>query len=160
MGSYMRANRAMMALLGKGEALESNDSLPDDLDCFLAKGMSVVDDCLVIGELKPHLRRVRERMDRTGFECFVNHVHLKEIGNPATALRQAIAFCRRAALEALRIAPDRSIRFIVSRNGQDWTVHLHTSRFDEPSWVSDDLEGYLEEEVLVLDSPELLPTAS
>lgn len=160
MGSYMRANRAMIALLAKGETLDSNGSLPDDWERFLAKGMSVVDDCLVIGELMPHLRRERERMDRTGFECFVNHVHLKEIEKPETVLRQAIAFCTRAAQEAHRIAPGRSIRFIISRNCQDWTVHLHTSRCDEPSWVSDDLEGYLEEEVLVLDSPELLLTAS
>jgi hypothetical protein len=151
----------MIALLGKGEALESNDSLPDDLDRFLEKGMHVVDDCLVIGELMPRLHQERQRMDRTGFECFVNHVHLREIKSPVHVLRQAIAFCRRAALEARRIAPDRSIRFIVSRNDdRDWTVHLHTSRFDEPSWVSDDLEAYLGEAVLILDSPELLPAAS
>src|ERR1700733_4029103 len=128
MGSYMRANRAMIALLAKGETLDSNGSLPDDWERFLAKGMSVVDDCLVIGELMPHLRRERERMDRTGFECFVNNVNLKEIEKPETVLRQAIAFCTRAAQEAHRIAPGRSIRFIISRNCQDWTVHLHTSR--------------------------------
>lgn len=56
---------------------------------------------------------------------------------------------------AVSVAPNRSVRFIVSKNGTDWTVHFHTLRPDE-SHLSDDLEGYSEEAVLVLDSTELL----
>src|SRR5258708_13091455 len=121
----MRGKWGMMARVGKGEALERNDSLPDDLDCFLAKGMSVVDDCLVIGELTPNLRRVRERMDRTGFECFVNHVHLKEIGNRATALRQAIAFCRRVSHQTLPILPNPPPPSLFTPNRPNSPHHHH-----------------------------------
>ena len=68
-------------------------------------------------------------------------------------LGHAVAFCKRVSAEAVSIAPNRSVRFIISKNGKDWTVHFHTLRPDE-SYVSADLEEYAEA-VLVLDSTEL-----
>jgi hypothetical protein len=120
--------------------------------------MSFVDGCLVVGksDAVPRLDSIRAAvMDKTGYELFVNHVHLKERGDSAAVLRQAVAFCRRVSVEALRVAPNQSLRFIISKNGEDWTVHFHILRTDEPSAVSDDPDGYREEAVLVLDSTEL-----
>jgi len=79
---------------------------------------------------------------------------VEERGNSAAVLGQTVAFCRGVRAEAVRADPNRSLRFIISKNDKDWTVHFHTLRPDE-SWVSDDLEGYAEEAVLVLDSTEL-----
>ncbi len=153
----MQANRAMRQLLADGTPLQSADVLPDELAQFLRDGMSLVDDCLVVGksDAVPRLDRLRAAvMDKSGYECFVNHVHLKEHGDSTVVLWQAVAFCSRVSVEALRVAPNRLLRFIISKNGEDWTVHFHTLRPDE-SWVSNDLEGYAEEAVLVLDSTEL-----
>lgn len=147
----------MRQLLPDGTPPRSTDALPDELAQILGDGMRVVDDCLVVGksDAVPCLDSVRATvMDKTGYECFVNHVHLKERGNSAAVLGHALAFCKRVSAEAVSVAPNRSVRFIVSKNGTDWTVHFHTLRPDE-SYVSDDLEGYSEDAVLVLDSTEL-----
>ena len=153
----MQANRAMRQLLPDGTPPRSPDVLPDDLTKILRDGMRVVEDCLVVGKSStvPRLVSVRAAvMDKTGYECFVNHVHLKESGDSAVVLGHAVAFCKRVSAEALSVAPNRLVRFIISKNGTDWTVHFHTLRPDE-NYVSDDLEGYAEEAVLVLDSSEL-----
>jgi hypothetical protein len=130
--------------------------LPDDLAQILGDGMRIVDDCLVVGKSDTvPLESLRPAvMDKTGYECFVNHVHLKELGDSAAVLGHAVAFCERVSAEAASVAPNRSVRFIISKNGEDWTVHFHTLRPDE-NYASDDLEGYAEEAVLVLDSTEL-----
>jgi len=135
----------------------SADGVPDELAQVLGDGMRVVGDCLVVGksDAASCLDSVRAAvMDKTGYACFVNHFHLKEHGNSAAVLGHAVAFCKRVSAEAVSIAPNRSVRFIISKNGKDWTVHFHTLRPDE-SYVSADLEGYAEEAVLVLDSTEL-----
>lgn len=153
----MQENQAMRQLLTDGLPLQSADVLPDNLAQLLRDGISLVDDCLVLGKSNavPRLDSIRAAvMDNTGYECFVNHIHLKECGSSTAALRQATAFCKRVSAEAVRVVPNRSLRFIISKNGEDWTVHFHTLRPDE-SYVSDDLEGYVEEAVLVLDSTEL-----
>jgi hypothetical protein len=147
----------MRQLLPEGTPLRRPDGLPDDLSQILGDGIRVVDDCLVVGKSSavPCLESVRAAvMDKTGYECFVNHVHLKERGDSAVVLAHALAFCKRVTAETLSVAPNRSVRFIISKNGEDWTVHFHTLRPDE-SYVSDDLEAYAEEAVLVLDSSEL-----
>jgi hypothetical protein len=130
--------------------------VPDELAQILGDGMRIIDDCLVVGKSDAvPLDSVRAAvMDKTGYECFVNHVHLKELGDSAAVLGHAVAFCKRVSAQAASVAPNRSVRFIISKNGKDWTVHFHTLRPDE-SYVTDDLEGYAEEAVLVLDSTEL-----
>jgi hypothetical protein len=146
----------MRQLLTDGTPLQSAD-VPDELAQILGDGIRVVDDCLVVGksDAVPLLDSVRAAvMDKTGYECFVNHVHLKEREDSAAVLGHALAFCKRVSAEAVSVAPNRLVRFIISKNGKDWTVHFHTLRPDE-SYVSDDLEGYAEEAVLVLDSTEL-----
>jgi hypothetical protein len=147
----------MRQLLPDGAPPQNADVLPDELAQILGDGMTVVDDCLVVGksDAVSRLDSVRAAvMDKTGYECFVNHVHLKELGDSAAVLGHAVAFCKRVNAEAISVAPGRSFRFIISKNGNDWTVHFHTLRPNE-SYVSDDLEGYAVEAVLVLDSTEL-----
>ena len=151
----MRANRAMRQLLPDGMPLRCADVLPDEFTQMLGDGMRVVDDCLVVGKSDTlPMDSVRAAMDKTGYECFVNHVHFKELGDSAAVIGYAVAFCKRVSAEATSVAPNRSVRFIISKNGKDWTMHFHTLRPDE-RYVSDDLEGYAEEAVLVLDSTEL-----
>jgi hypothetical protein len=120
----------MRQLLPDGTPLQSAD-VPDELAQILGDGIRVVDGCLVVGksDAVPRLDSVRAAvMDKTGYECFVNHVHLKESGDSAVVLGHAVAFCKRVSAEAVSVAPNRSVRFIISKNGKDWTVHFHTLR--------------------------------
>jgi hypothetical protein len=147
----------MRQILPDGKLPQSADVLSEELAQILRNGMSLVDDYLFLGnpDAAPPLDSVRAAvMDKTGYECFVNHVHLKERGDSAAALRQSVAFCTRVSAEAVRVVPNRSLRFIISKNGGDWTVHFHMLRSGE-SWASDDLEAYLEDAVLIFDSTEL-----
>ena len=146
----------MRELLPDGAPLPSADALSDAFAQTLRDGISIVDDCLLLGksDAVPRLNAVRGAvMDKTGYECFVNHVHTEQRGEAAAVLGQVVAFCTHMSAEAIRIAPNRSLRFVISKNGKDWAVHFHT--LSHESWVSNDLEGYTEEAVLVLDSTEL-----
>ncbi len=152
----MQTNWLMQRLLGDGAPLRNPGVLSGNLAEILRDGISLVDGCLVLGkpDAVPRLDGVRATIkDKTGYECFVNHIHFKERGS-AAAIRQAVAFCTRVSADAVRVAPTRSLRFIISNDGEDWTVRFHALRPHE-SWVSDDLEKYAEEAVLVLDSTEL-----
>jgi hypothetical protein len=144
----MRANRAMRHLLPDGTSPRNADALPDELAQILGDGMRVVDDCLVVGksDAVPHLDSVRAAvMDKTGYECFVNHVHLKERGDSTVVLGHAVAFCKRVSAEAISVAPGRLFRFIISKNGNDWTVHFHTLRPNESRRVSTTLRHMISE---------------
>jgi hypothetical protein len=86
--------------------------------------------------------------DKTGFECFINHVHhpfdgtgasLKSCLNYAIALQMALA----------RIAKNRSFQVIVSVDDHECTIRFHQIRQGE-AWIAEDLEGYAEEAVLLL----------
>ena len=86
--------------------------------------------------------------DKTGFECFINHVHLPFDGTGASlkfCLSYAIALQKGLA----RIAKNRSFRVIVAVEDLGCTVRFHQVRQGE-SWVAEDLESYTEEAVLLL----------
>ena len=84
----------------------------------------------------------------TGYECFINHVHL-----PFGQTREALVSCLRYAIALQRglvqVHPRRKFRVIVSVGDGDCTVRFHEERTGE-SWIADNLEGYTEA-VLVLD---------
>ena len=86
--------------------------------------------------------------DRTGYECFINHVHL-----PFAQTRESLVSCLRYAIAVqsglARLQPRRNFQIIVSVGEVACTVRFHEVRIGE-SWVADNLEGY-SEAVLVLD---------
>jgi len=86
--------------------------------------------------------------DRTGFECFVNHVHLPFSGTSdslLSCLGYAVALQRGIA----RLAGKRRFQVIVSVAEDGCTVRFHEVRPGE-NWVSEDLEGYAEEAILLV----------
>src|SRR5260370_27877134 len=86
--------------------------------------------------------------DRTGYECFVNHVHL-----PFSSTRESLLSCLRYAITLKsvlsQLQPRRQFQIIVSIGEGGCTVRFHEDRSGE-SWVADNLEGY-PEAVLVLE---------
>lgn len=81
--------------------------------------------------------------DETGYECFINHLRVKDLG-------EALELARRLDT-ALAEAFAGSFVAIVSYDGRGATVRFHRLRADQP-WLSENLEGYLEEGIAVLES--------
>jgi hypothetical protein len=86
--------------------------------------------------------------DKTGFESFVNHVHI-----PYDGSRESIESCLKlaAALQkALRqFGKGRPFLVILSVSNKGCVVRFHQSRQNE-EWLAKDLDGYREEGILVL----------
>lgn len=87
--------------------------------------------------------------DRTGYECFVNHVHLPFDGTRAAMLQLM------GRIEGLRkslraYAPDRNFQITLSIANGEGTIRFHERRPGE-AWLADDLEGYTQEAVAAID---------
>jgi len=103
--------------------------------------------------------------DRTGYEAFVNHIHVADALDgtgerpPGFAFRQAIALGR--ALERL-VAAHGAFRIVVAADVDspgDPNVRFYRSRSGEV-WLEDDLESYTHEGILVLETPESDPAST
>jgi hypothetical protein len=98
-------------------------------------------------------------MDKTGYDCSVNHIHLEEYCQKG-AIRdvQSLALisvqCASFLADSLRKKyPDDSFKILVSVRDEDrtCTMRFHKERRGEP-WIDDDLEHYKEEAVFVMDT--------
>jgi len=79
-------------------------------------------------------------MDRTGYESFINHVHI-------SSLPQAWEFARKIASRLKRRSGKFSV--IVSFDGKEATVRFHKNRSKEPEVLNPDLESYKEAIALI-----------
>ena len=96
--------------------------------------------------------------DRTGYECFINHVH-KPYDSTRVSLQACVQFASRLQSELALIARGRPFQVILSISGKDCTVRFHQRRPNEV-WLDDDLEEYVDEAILVLPvdaGDELIP---
>ncbi|MCE9526871.1 MAG: hypothetical protein K8R36_12540 [Planctomycetales bacterium] len=123
--------------------------MPIGLRRIVDAGLIMVDGCCLSRELasKSHAALVNFP-DRTGYECFVNHVHVDDFAAGhwvPEAVRFVTALCARAKREY----PDQSFRAIVSTDGLSCVARFHVLRPGE-CWGVDDLETY-DECVLVMD---------
>ena len=81
-------------------------------------------------------------LDDTGYECFINHLHVK-------SLAEALAFAQQLK-SALTARFTEGFVVIVSFDGREATVRFHKNRVGQ-TWLSSNLEGYAEEGIAVLD---------
>jgi hypothetical protein len=86
--------------------------------------------------------------DRTGFECFVNHVHLPYDGS-RESLQSCLCYVTALQKGLTQFGEGRPFLVILSVSDGDCVVRFHQRRPPE-SWLADDLEGYAEEAILVL----------
>jgi len=86
--------------------------------------------------------------DRTGFECFVNHVHMPYDGS-RTSLLASLQYAKNLQSRLAALDQGRTFLVIVSISDDNCVVRFHQCRKGE-QWLADDLEGYAEEAVLVL----------
>ena len=110
-----------------------------------------VQDCVLLkGEYDRHRHvTVESCFDRTGYEAFLNHVHI-----PFRETKESLIVCLSYATSLRRtLAPlsaDRRFRVIVGISDNDSSVRFHQIRPRE-DWISENLEGYKSEAILVFD---------
>lgn len=93
--------------------------------------------------------------DLTGFECFVNHVHVEDhLGrsgwDPQSLVRQGVAFARETESRLRSEFPGQPFKVIVASTAQNCGVRFHLDRPGE-QWLANDLDGYAKEALLVLE---------
>jgi hypothetical protein len=149
-------NGRMSALLQKvGLRWPLARSIPAQLPSF-----EIFDDCVLFkSQWEPNKQHVKitDFPDKTGFECFINHVHLPFEGTNESLI-SCLAYVATLQEALIPLTQDRQFRVIVSLSEDDafptsaCTVCFHQIRSGEAS-MSENLEGYKSEAVLVFDVP-------
>jgi hypothetical protein len=87
--------------------------------------------------------------DKTGYECFVNHVHLDYTGTRRSAMT-CLAYGTKLGIGLTKFAPRQRFQILASFSTDSisgCTVRFHLIRPGE-NWASDDLEAYKQEAIL------------
>ena len=143
-----KINSRMQELCGPGLAMPQVP-LPRELKAATESGTVDVDGCVFVKSLfeKAHAGR-DDFPDATGYECFVNHVHVDDFVDTGM-IPVAISFLDELSRGLRRDYPGRRFRGIVTEDGSSCTVRFHVVRLGE-DLLSDNLDEY-EEGVCVLD---------
>jgi hypothetical protein len=92
--------------------------------------------------------RLSDFPDRTGYESFINHIHLPYSGS-SSSLKQCLTYTRALKQALQKLRPRRKFEIIVSLSDDGCVVRFHQIRPGE-HWVSPNLETYADEAILVL----------
>ena len=87
--------------------------------------------------------------DRTGYESFINHVHLPWSNEDEVFSALNFVFELRRGLGGFDA--ERDFRVILAAGADDCTVRFHEIHPNE-AWLADDLESYPEEAILTVDA--------
>ena len=149
-----RTNAAMRAYLRRVDERDV-PLLPPALEAVLAPGLTLDGDALVLAIAREKVHPPPESFpDLTGYEAFVNHVHIDDhldgglASDSSALLTHGLAFTRR--LEALLSREARPTELVLSVDEMSASVRFYTWRPDQP-YLADDLEGYRDEAILVID---------
>ena len=140
------------------EAKNHLDSKTVKLDSGIARigdaGLRHANECILLAALadKTGNSSISDFADRTGWECFVNKIHLEDWLDDLALEKQELLIAQ-AILLAERLKPlvaTVALRFIVSFDEMSCTLRMHQIRQGE-DWLNDDLESYREEGILCWD---------
>jgi hypothetical protein len=151
------ANRRMLSRLRALEGKKFSDRrLEPRLSVLIDEGFVQRYGCILYAALKERARPRATRkglMDKTGIECFVNHVHVDDYikGDPFRQLQQGMAFARKLSERLERSYPRTRFQVIVAQNKYGVTVRFHKRRRDE-KWLNDSLESYKDDAICVLEA--------
>lgn len=153
----MKMNSEMSGLM---ERLTVHWPLRTDAVAVNIAELELFQDCVLLRndiERNRHIK-VSDLPDKTGFECFINHIHI-----PFQGTKESLVSCLAHAVSIekalIPLAENRRFRVIVgiseddSSSDRTCTIRFHQIRSGE-DWVADDLEGYKSEAVLVFDVPD------
>jgi hypothetical protein len=161
----VKTSPKMEALLDeiRDDNLDDPKALPQKLLALVNEGFIEQEDCIFLARLRKASEVQRlDFPDRTGYECFVNHVHIEdylENGGlpPLELLGRGMAFAGELAARLRQLRGTKHFRIIVaSDGGASCTVRFHTIRHEE-EWIGKNLSGFKEEAIAVVETQELLP---
>ena len=154
-----RANTRMLSLDPPTlTAADAGRVLDGRLSAVLDEGFEEVAGCVVLRRFADSSRRTSptDHGDETGFEAFINHLHIEDVLDAATSvselLTQTMAFAVCLGEQLVVAYPATRFEIIISV-GDSYTVRFTTARPDQPSWLADDLEGYQVEAVMAFVVP-------
>lgn len=145
----MKMNKRMISDLV--HVRESQVRLPSDLLSIIEAGFVEVDGCYFLRafSLKETNARLENFPDRTGFECFINSLHIDDyVGNEY--LISACRFAEKLIDVWWKSKFSYMLNVIVVCDEIGALVKCHVIRENE-SWLAPDLESY-EESILVVNS--------
>jgi len=138
----MKINQNMREYLSHLQEHES--ALSPELSSVLAAGFVEKSGCVLLASAECGSAVPRDPTeDDTGYECFINHLHVND-------LSEALQFARRLKCALAERFTDVFV-IIVSFDGREATVRFHRLRAGQ-TWLDENLEGYLDEGIAVLDS--------
>jgi hypothetical protein len=147
--------RSTLGEVGPAEFAQG-EKLCENLLGIVAQGFTIIDEAIIFTAMHEIAENVRAENfpDVTGFECFVNHIHVEDqlhYDDPLALLRQGVAFGL-AVWRQLRSAfPSKPFKVIVAATAPSCGVRFHLVRPGE-EWLASDLDGYQEEAILVLEN--------
>ena len=127
-----------------GELKENPPGLSPKLSSILNAGFVEEKGCVLLASEKRDSEFDRTAtQDETGYESFVNHVHVESLG-------EALEFARRLKKALTSLFPG-DFAVIVSFDGREATVRFHRLRAGH-TWLNENLEEYREEGIALMDS--------
>jgi len=143
-----RTNTRMQELCPQGLAVP-RIPLPPEMVAALDSGTVEIGECVFLRSLlgKAHVSR-DDFPDATGYECFVNHIHIDDYCT-TDMIPLAIAFLDELSANLRCDHPNRCFQAIITTDGSTCAVRFHVVRPSE-EFLADDLDEY-EEGVWVLD---------
>lgn len=143
----IRLNTKMSRML---KALNISEPFAQDSSGTMSSDdFELVNDSLVLrDEYQKTNADPTDFIDRTGYEAFVNHAHLPYDGS-RDSLQSCLSYLTTLQKGLAEFGRGRSFVLILSVSDDSCVVRFHQARPGE-DWVAADLEGYLEEGVLVL----------
>src|SRR5262249_229298 len=155
----IRMNSVMKTLFTEVESgrMMSTANLSSGLLKLVEPGFAVIDGAVLLKTQEDVAKSIKPDNfpDLTGYECFVNHVHIEdylsdaELGSNAL-LNQGVLFANKIVEELSSSFPGKQFKVIVATNESGCTVRFHLIRSGE-NWLSDDLENYGQEAILVFN---------
>jgi hypothetical protein len=157
----IKMNSVMKSLYTEVEPGRITDTanLSSELLAIVEPGFIVVDGAVLLKTQEKFVNNIKPDNfpDLTGYECFVNHMHIEDYLGDAeldsnALLKQGIALANKIVEALSSLFPDKLFKAIVAANESGCSVRFHLIRSGE-NWLSDDLDKYGQEAILVLETP-------
>jgi hypothetical protein len=131
--------------------------LSDELGALLAEGFTTLNGAIVFKAMRQTAKRIKPEnfSDLTGFECFINQVHVEDhlhgtILDQTALLKEGVAFTLAVQSRLHSCFADKPFTVQLASTDTTCAGRFHVTRPTE-QWLSSDLDGYAEEAILVLE---------
>lgn len=151
-----RMNQSMMDLYRNIRTSVQNPKRPlqPPLASLLAAGIVEQDSCLLLAALVNINTNATKHSfpDLTGYECFLNHLHVSDYVDSGEVLIQGLKFGFQLAKQLRPFSSSSTVILSADPASEDVVIRFHKNRPGE-QWLSDDLDQYSEEALMVLTIP-------